>query len=85
MKIAGRCSCGMSENIVQLRPDSHLACIGLRWCGQCGEAAELRKNCIPCHREQARLWAAEQRRLNTFYYQHNKAQKRRRWHEEKHA
>src|SRR5688572_16638395 len=50
MKIAGRCECGMVWDWVIRKPDEHLACFGLRWCGVCGEAAVFRGDCPACRR-----------------------------------
>lgn len=44
---------------VARKPDEHLRCWGLRWCGTCGEAAEYREDCRYCHRRRVR---ASQRR-----------------------
>ena len=33
---------------VARKPDEHLACFGLRWCGVCGEAAVYRGDCSFC-------------------------------------
>ena len=48
MKIAGRYFCGFAMELVAKKPDPHLRCYGLRWCGVCGEAARFRKDCTRC-------------------------------------
>jgi hypothetical protein len=41
---------------VAKKPDDHLRCLGLRWCGvkACGEMAEVGKECKPCKRRRHR-------------------------------
>ena len=48
MKIAGRCECGFALELVAKKPDEHMRCIGLRWCGVCGEVAAFRRDCKRC-------------------------------------
>ena len=62
MKIAGRCFCGFALDLVARRPDDHLRCFGLRWCGKCGDAAAYREDCLPCQRKRS---LASYRRLST--------------------
>ena len=78
MNLAGRCLCGVILEWVALDPDSHLRCVGLRWCGVCGEAAEFLKTCVPCHREQSRLHQERIRRRRSPSYVRGLAEKRRR-------
>ena len=40
-KLAGRCRCGVREDIAAEYPEDHLSCNGLKCCNSCGEAKKL--------------------------------------------
>lgn len=73
--IAGRCECGMVIEWVIRKPDEHLRCFGLRWCGKCGEAAEFMGACVPCRRKNAAI-AKRRRLLNPEYHARHLAKQR---------
>ncbi len=58
-RLVGRCECGVSLDLVAQEPDDHMACIGLRWCGKCGEVAHFKGVCPFCNRERKRVKYAQ--------------------------
>lgn len=74
--IAGRCACGMVMEWVARKPEDHLRCNGLRWCGVCGEAARHDGHCTFCERRRSREWSERQRVGATPAYAREKERKR---------
>lgn len=59
--IAGRCACGVALALIPKRDlDAHMRCIGLRWCGVCGEVAHYvhlgRGRCPHCSKRYQRTY-----------------------------
>ena len=50
----------MADTWVAREPDEHMQCVGLRWCGRCGEVAHHRPggkgNCVFCDRRYREAW-----------------------------
>lgn len=97
--IAGRCACGQILEWVARNPDDHLQCVGLRWCGKCGEVAHFKGACPFCNRARKRAkyardaeWAAKKRDATRAKYRHDethaarkRAYERRRYAEKREA
>lgn len=78
--IAGRCLCGRAFAVFGKREwDEHLRCIGVRWCGVCGEAARFHRECPACDRRRSKECKARARAANAPSYEREKERKRERY------